>query len=95
MKNAIDRLHERSPETKVIFKSANTRAPSGIDRSNWYHEELNSVLLQVFSGLPNVIVIDVWNMTTIHYSGWNIHPYDFVLKEEVAVALSYLCPTEV
>ncbi len=92
IKSAIQRLHERSPQTPVIFKSANTRMPLSVDQSNWYHNELNTVLHEEMSNMPNVVVVDVWNMTTGHYSGWKIHPLDPVVKSEIVLAMSFICP---
>ncbi|XP_072043691.1 NXPE family member 3-like [Amphiura filiformis] len=92
IKDAIYRLHEHSPDTPIIIKSANTREPTSTDRSNWYHEELNTVLYEEMSGIPNVVLVDVWNMTTGHSSGWNIHPTNSVIENEISLALSFICP---
>ncbi|XP_072015589.1 NXPE family member 3-like [Amphiura filiformis] len=91
IKRSIVRLHERSPDTMVVVRSANTRKDEG-QYNNWYHDQLNSLLFEEFVGLNNVVVIDVWSMTLSHYSGWNIHPVNVVVRNELAVALSYICP---
>ena len=90
IKNAINRLH---PGIRVIVKLINTRTAQSTEQSNWYLEELNSMLLEELSDLPNVAVVDVWSMTTGHPRyGWETHPKDNVLENELAVAFSYFCP---
>ncbi len=91
IKRALDRLHRRNPSAVVIVKGANTREGHAA-YNNWYQDHLNSVLIEEFIGLPNVFIIDAWSMTLGHYSGWNIHPVDLVVNNQLAVALPYICP---
>ncbi|XP_072025261.1 NXPE family member 3-like [Amphiura filiformis] len=91
VKHAILRLHERSPDIPVLVKSANTRAPGDILRPNWFHDQLNKFLSEEFVGLPNVLLVDVWNMTIGHHTGWAIHPANIVIENEIKLVMSYLC----
>ena len=90
--NAIKRMHSRNSAIPVFIKTANTRDLNLIDESNWYHKELNHVLREELSGVDGVTLIDVWDMTTCHWTMFHIHPCVEILKNEIDMTLSYLCP---
>ncbi|XP_044150600.1 NXPE family member 3-like [Bufo gargarizans] len=90
IRNAVVRLLERSPQTKVIIKSGNT----GFfyeHGSDWLSLQLDTLMRAVFSGLP-VALIDVWQMTSCHYLPKGTHPQEIIIKNMVDSMLSYICP---
>ncbi|XP_073407761.1 NXPE family member 3-like [Dendrobates tinctorius] len=90
VQQAISSLLFRSPETTVIIKSANTGYKS-IYGSDWLSLQLDILLRATFKGM-RVIILDVWDMTSCHYLPDNIHPGRPVIKNEVDLMLSYICP---
>ncbi len=93
VKEAIVRLKERNPSVRILIKSANTREySSDFDRSNWYSQEVNTVMQQMFHRFREVTVIDVWDMTIGHRKGYKLHPSVEIIKQEMDMFLSYLCP---
>ncbi|XP_068130010.1 NXPE family member 3-like isoform X2 [Hyperolius riggenbachi] len=90
IRKAVSRLLERSPKTKVIFKSANTgyRYEHG---SDWLSLQLDLIMRAMFSKLP-VIILDVWQMTSCHREPENLHPPRIIIKNEVDLMLSFICP---
>ncbi|XP_072049347.1 NXPE family member 3-like [Amphiura filiformis] len=80
----------RYPRTKIFVKSANTREPK-FDLSNWYAWELDQVMRQELSSLNFVTIIDTWDMTIGHHTGYNVHPANGVVSQEISMWLSFLC----
>ena len=91
-KHAIIRLKSRSPDVRIIIKSANTRENPQNELSNWYVWELDIVMREIMSELDYVIIIDTWDMTIGHESGVHTHPPEAIISQEVDMLLSYLCP---
>ncbi|XP_077118708.1 NXPE family member 3-like [Ranitomeya variabilis] len=90
VQKAVASLLFRSPETTVIIKSANT----GFEKlciSDWLSLQLDIIMRAVFKGM-GVIILDVWDMTSCHYLPINIHPGPPVIKNEVDLMLSHICP---
>ncbi|XP_028654024.1 NXPE family member 3-like isoform X1 [Erpetoichthys calabaricus] len=90
IRKSIVELLQRSPETTVIIKTANT-GYKDVYGSDWLTLQLDIVLRKMFEGIA-VVIIDVWQMTSCHYSGENIHPGKTVIQNEVDMFLSFLCP---
>lgn len=90
VREVISSLLFRSPETTVIFKSANTGYKS-IYGSDWLSLQLDILLRAAFKGME-VIIIDAWDMTSCHYLPDDIHPGPPVIRNEVDLMLSYICP---
>ncbi|XP_068130157.1 NXPE family member 3-like [Hyperolius riggenbachi] len=90
VRKAIASLLLRSPETTVIFKSANTGYKS-IYGSDWLSLQLDILLRASFRGMA-VTIIDAWDMTSCHYLPDDIHPGAPVIRNEVDLMLSYICP---
>nr|DBA29790.1 TPA: hypothetical protein GDO54_005850 [Pyxicephalus adspersus] len=90
IREAVVRLLERSPETKILIKSANTgyRFDHG---SDWLSLQLDTLMRAMFSKLP-VTILDVWQMTTCHREPENLHPPKIIIKNEVDLMLSFICP---
>ncbi|XP_072050173.1 NXPE family member 3-like [Amphiura filiformis] len=95
IKDAIERLRQRNSHVRVLIKSANTRGHSSdFDRSNWYSWEVHNVMRQFFSRFAGITVIDVWDMTIGHRTGYNLHPTRGIISQEMDMFLSFLCPVE-
>ncbi|XP_018413237.1 PREDICTED: NXPE family member 3-like [Nanorana parkeri] len=89
VRQAVESLLFRSPQTTVIVKSANTGSRT-VDISDWLSLQLDILLRAVFKGMA-VSIIDVWDMTSCHYLPNDIHPGQEVIKNEVDLLLSYIC----
>ncbi|XP_038048972.1 NXPE family member 3-like isoform X1 [Patiria miniata] len=92
IKGALQRLRARAPGTLVLIKSANTREPRSPDMSNWYGMELDKVMREELSGEPGVTIIDVWDMTLSHSTGYRAHPLEVIISQEIKMLLSFVCP---
>uniref|UniRef100_A0A1B8Y8Y3 NXPE C-terminal domain-containing protein n=1 Tax=Xenopus tropicalis TaxID=8364 RepID=A0A1B8Y8Y3_XENTR len=90
LRRAISSLLFRSPETTVLIKSANTGYKS-IYGSDWLSLQLDLLLRAMFKGMA-VTILDVWDMTSCHYLPEDIHPGAPVIRNEVDLMLSYICP---
>ncbi|XP_010895553.5 NXPE family member 3-like [Esox lucius] len=90
IRRAVSSLLQRSPSTLVIIKSANT-GYKDVYGSDWLSWQLDLTLRTMFRDLP-VVLIDVWQMTSCHYSPDNIHPPPVVIQNEVDLFLSFVCP---
>ncbi|XP_033107713.1 NXPE family member 3-like [Anneissia japonica] len=95
IKSALLRLFKRSPKTLVFFKSANTRdyhGPEGsVNYGDWLALQLDQEMRLVMDCVPNLTIIDVWDMTNCHRTGEVIHPHQLVIREEINVLLSFIC----
>ncbi|XP_029436652.1 NXPE family member 3-like isoform X2 [Rhinatrema bivittatum] len=87
---AVIDLLQRSPQTTIIIKTANT-GKTNMPNSEWLSFQLDSILRRVFLGQP-VAIIDAWQMTSCHYLPYNIHPGRVIIRNEVDMFLSYICP---
>ncbi|XP_053571946.1 NXPE family member 3-like [Bombina bombina] len=90
IRDAVIRLLERSPQTKVLIKSGNTGYLYA-HGSDWLSLQLDTVLRAMFTGLP-VTILDAWQMTSCHYLSKSIHPGKAIIKNEVELMLSFICP---
>ncbi|XP_062374512.1 NXPE family member 3-like isoform X2 [Sardina pilchardus] len=91
IRRAVVDLLRRAPETKVIIKTANT-GHRDYYCTNWHYVQLDRVLREIFYDM-NVYILDVWQMTACHYNKENIHPERVIIKNEVDILLSFICPT--
>ncbi|KAM4701909.1 NXPE family member 3-like, partial [Discoglossus pictus] len=90
LREAVIRLLNRSPETKILIKSANTGYAFG-HGSDWLSLQLDIVMRAMFSKLP-VSIVDVWQMTSCHRLPEDLHPPKIIIKNEVDLMLSFICP---
>ncbi|XP_053319855.1 NXPE family member 3-like [Spea bombifrons] len=90
VRKAVVSLLSSSPQTTVIIKTANTGETS-VYTSDWLAFQLDILMRAAFKGLP-IAMIDAWDMTSCHYSFKNIHPGQQVIRNEVDLMLSYICP---
>uniref|UniRef100_A0A8C5MS36 NXPE C-terminal domain-containing protein n=1 Tax=Leptobrachium leishanense TaxID=445787 RepID=A0A8C5MS36_9ANUR len=87
---AVESLSTRSPQTTVLFKSANTGYKT-VYGSDWLSLQLDILMRAAFKGMA-VTVLDAWDMTSCHYLPDGIHPGPPVIRNEVDLMLSYICP---
>ncbi|XP_036445342.1 NXPE family member 3-like [Colossoma macropomum] len=90
IRRSVLALLQRAPQTLVLIKSANM-GYKDIYGSDWLSWQLDCALRMMFRELP-VVIIDVWQMTSCHYSPDNIHPSQEVIQNEVDLFLSFVCP---
>ncbi|OCT77296.1 NXPE family member 3 isoform X2 [Xenopus laevis] len=83
-------LMKRSPLSKVFIKSGNT-GYKYIYGSDWLSLQLDLVMRAMFSELP-VTILDNWQMTTCHYLHQDLHPAPVIIKNEIDLLLSFICP---
>ncbi|XP_043114223.1 NXPE family member 3-like isoform X3 [Puntigrus tetrazona] len=79
IREAVLALLQRSPDTTVIIKTVNTGY------------KLDRILRWAFQDV-GVYILDVWQMTACHYSNENIHPGPVIIKNEIDILLSFICP---
>ncbi|XP_074072826.1 NXPE family member 4 isoform X2 [Macrotis lagotis] len=89
--NAIERLFQRSPETRVILKSENIREMNNDpERLSDFHGYIQSLLLKYIFQDLHVDVIDAWNMT-IAYGTNDVHPPEYVVENQINMFLNHIC----
>uniref|UniRef100_A0A4W3JWE9 NXPE C-terminal domain-containing protein n=1 Tax=Callorhinchus milii TaxID=7868 RepID=A0A4W3JWE9_CALMI len=95
IRRSIVELLSRSPDTHIIFKTANVRDLNPVRYSlfysDWYSFHLDKVLRKMFEGI-NVAFVDAWEISAAHYVAHNVHPPPIIVKNEIDMFLSYLCP---
>ncbi|KAM8930647.1 NXPE family member 1-like [Pelodytes ibericus] len=91
IRKAIERLLARSPDTKVVIKSENTREiNTNAERFSDFHGYIQYLLVKnIFKGL-NVGMIDAWDMT-VACDSYEGHPSDNVIMNEINMFLAYVC----
>uniref|UniRef100_A0A1B8XV27 NXPE C-terminal domain-containing protein n=1 Tax=Xenopus tropicalis TaxID=8364 RepID=A0A1B8XV27_XENTR len=91
VRKAIERLFVRSPDTKVIIKSENTRElNTDVERFSDFHGYIQYLLAKdIFQGL-NVGIIDAWDMT-VALGSFKVHPVSSVIKSQINMFLEFLC----
>ncbi|XP_008057197.1 NXPE family member 2 [Carlito syrichta] len=91
IQKAIERLFLRSPETKVILKTENTRdIHQNSEMFSDFHGHIQNLIIRdIFMDL-NVGIIDAWDMTIAYYTN-NAHPPDYVIGNQIGMFLNYIC----
>ncbi|XP_056391792.1 NXPE family member 4-like isoform X3 [Hyla sarda] len=91
IRRAVERLFMRSPDTKVIIKTENTRefyAPP--ERTGDFHGYTQYLVLrEVFQGL-NVGFVDAWDMT-VASSTESVHPFGYTFDSIMSMTFSFAC----
>uniref|UniRef100_A0A8C5QJZ4 NXPE C-terminal domain-containing protein n=2 Tax=Leptobrachium leishanense TaxID=445787 RepID=A0A8C5QJZ4_9ANUR len=91
IKKAVERILIRSPDTKIIIKSENTRE-LGVEpeRFSEFHGYIQYNLVKdIFKGL-NIGIIDAWDMT-IAFGSNSAHPSETIIRNEINMFLAYIC----
>ncbi|XP_052024208.1 NXPE family member 3-like isoform X3 [Apodemus sylvaticus] len=88
---AVKALLDREPRTLVVIKLANTGYKS-VYGSDWITLQVNRLLRAAFAGL-RVAFVDAWEMTSSLDVPDSIHPKELIVRNEVELFLSFICPT--
>ncbi|XP_051870164.1 NXPE family member 3-like isoform X2 [Pristis pectinata] len=94
IRRSILRLLGRNPDTVVVIKTANVQALPGevsLYNSDWFSYQLDIVMRKMFTDI-NVGFVDAWEMTVAHYLPHELHPRTVIIKNQIDVLLSYVCP---
>lgn len=89
-------LIDRSPKTVVVIRTANAQelGPEvSLFNSDWYNFQLDTILRKMFSGV-GVYLVDAWEMTLAHYLPHKLHPDEVIVKNQLDMFLSFVCPLE-
>ncbi|XP_063054573.1 NXPE family member 3-like [Engraulis encrasicolus] len=90
VRRAVVSLLRRAPQTKVIIKSPNTSTLT-MHRSLWFYYMHYRFLRETFRDM-GVYFLDVWQMTSCHYLTYDMHPKEVIIRNEVDLLLSFICP---
>ncbi|KAH0520370.1 NXPE family member 3 [Microtus ochrogaster] len=91
IREAVKALLDREPSTLVVIKLANTGYKS-VYGSDWLTIQVNRFLRAAFDGLQ-VAFVDAWEMTSSLAVPDDIHPKRLIVRNEVELFLSFICPT--
>ncbi|XP_071978658.1 NXPE family member 4-like [Engystomops pustulosus] len=91
IRRAVERLFIRSPDTKVIIKTENTRdIYCPVEMQGDFHGYTQYLVLrEVFQGI-NVGFIDAWDMT-VASANVVVHPQAYVFESIMSLAFSFAC----
>ncbi|XP_077305603.1 NXPE family member 1-like isoform X2 [Lithobates pipiens] len=91
IRRAVERLFLRSPETKVIIKTENTRERNApLERIGDFHGYTQYLVLkEVFQGV-NVGFVDAWDMTVASATE-SVHPPGYTFEGIMSLTFSFAC----
>ncbi|XP_019625433.1 PREDICTED: NXPE family member 3-like, partial [Branchiostoma belcheri] len=93
IRHAIERLHSRSPDTKVVWRTGNTRkhmtVAHVIENGNWVAYQNLLGARQILQGL-DIFFMDVWDMSVCE-DVYKLHPGPNVIKNHIDLILNYVC----
>ncbi|XP_040297160.1 NXPE family member 4-like isoform X1 [Bufo bufo] len=92
IRRAVEHLFIRSPDTKVIIKSENTREIySPVEMQGDLHGYTQYLVLrEVFQGI-NVGFVDAWDMT-VASANVVVHPPGYTFQSIISLAFNFACP---
>ncbi|XP_036099711.1 NXPE family member 3 isoform X3 [Molossus molossus] len=96
IRRAVVQLLDRSPKTVVVIRTANAQelGPEvSLFNSDWYNFQLDTILRKMFSGV-GVYLVDAWEMTLAHSLPHKLHPDAVIVKNQLDMFLSFVCPLE-
>ncbi|XP_027721682.1 NXPE family member 3 [Vombatus ursinus] len=96
IRRAIVRLLDRSPKTVVVIRTANVQelGPEvSLFNSDWFSFQLDTILRKMFSGV-GVYLVDAWEMTLAHYLPHKLHPDVVIVKNQLDMFFSFVCPAK-
>uniref|UniRef100_A0A8C5ZGU9 Neurexophilin and PC-esterase domain family member 3 n=1 Tax=Marmota marmota marmota TaxID=9994 RepID=A0A8C5ZGU9_MARMA len=96
IRRSVVQLLDRSPRTVVVIRTANAQelGPEvSLFNSDWYNFQLDTILRRMFSGV-GVYLVDAWEMTLAHYLPHKLHPDEVIVKNQLDMFLSFVCPLE-
>ncbi|XP_072269397.1 NXPE family member 4-like [Pyxicephalus adspersus] len=91
IRRAIERLFQRSPETKVIIKTENTtEMGEEYEGMSDFHAYVHYLIMEIIFKDINVGFVHGWDMTTaFNYN--QIHPPKPYVRNEVNMLMTYIC----
>ncbi|XP_066433968.1 NXPE family member 2-like [Eleutherodactylus coqui] len=91
IRRAVEQLLLRSPDTKVIIKTENTRDGNALqDRNGDFHGYTQYLVLrEVFQGI-NVGFVDAWDMT-VAASTESVHPSGYTFENIMSMTFTFAC----
>ncbi|KAG8550523.1 hypothetical protein GDO81_024442 [Engystomops pustulosus] len=91
IRRAVERLFLRSPDTKVIIKTENTREGIAFNEiyGDFHGYTQYLVLREVFRG-TNVGFVDAWDMT-VAASTQTVHPPGYTLENIMSLSFTFAC----
>uniref|UniRef100_G3SPF5 Neurexophilin and PC-esterase domain family member 3 n=1 Tax=Loxodonta africana TaxID=9785 RepID=G3SPF5_LOXAF len=95
IRRAVIQLLDRSPKTVVVIRTANAQElgpEASLFSSDWYNFQLDTILRKMFSGV-GVYLVDAWEMTLAHYLPHKLHPDEIIVKNQLDMFLSFVCPS--
>ncbi|KAM4702957.1 NXPE family member 2-like [Rhinophrynus dorsalis] len=91
IRRSVEHLFLRSPETKVIIKTENTREISiDAERFSDFHGYVHYLILKDLFQDLSVTIIDAWDMT-IAYDSKDVHPAQNIISNQIQMFLTYIC----
>ncbi|KAI8496942.1 Neurexophilin [Branchiostoma belcheri] len=95
IRSAIQELHKKYPETRVIVKTCNTRNHRHyrelVQMSDWISVQINQEMRNIMEDL-NIAILDVWDMTVSQRYRHDIHPNQRVQDYQLDILMSHICP---
>ena len=89
IRNAINKHHQKFPDTKFIIKGMNVVEPAS--SWDWPLFRYDVILKQYFRNMNNVLFVDMRDLTTVWPLIKNVHPPDEILHQEYMLLLSFIC----
>ncbi|XP_066462210.1 NXPE family member 2-like isoform X1 [Eleutherodactylus coqui] len=91
IRRAIERLHLRSPQTKVIIKTENTgEMINEFEMLTDFHGYVHYSIMEIVLKGLNVGFVNGWDMTTAFNTN-QIHPPESFIRNEVNMLMTYIC----
>ncbi|XP_069467230.1 NXPE family member 3 [Ambystoma mexicanum] len=94
IRRSILSLLDRSPSTVIVIRTANVQELGlevSLFNSDWFSYQLDAVLRKMFAGV-GVHLVDAWEMSLAHYLPHMLHPDVVIVKNQIDMFLSYVCP---
>ncbi|XP_019640506.1 PREDICTED: NXPE family member 3-like [Branchiostoma belcheri] len=96
IQNAIHRLLQRSPGTRVFVRTGTTREHKDrsfyLRGSDWLAYQITEEIRQIFRTDRDVVVLDTWDMSVCQWEPDNIHPGPALIDSQINMLLSHICP---
>ncbi|KAI8515323.1 Neurexophilin [Branchiostoma belcheri] len=95
IRHAIQRLHSRYPDTKVIWRTPNSghhlKFQHFVENGDWYAYQLFDIVYEILGDL-NISIINVKDMSESMWHDDDMHPPNDVIENHIDLALSHICP---
>ncbi|XP_035694576.1 NXPE family member 3-like [Branchiostoma floridae] len=96
IQNAIRRLLQRSPGTRVFVRTGTTRDHKSqrlyLRGSDWLAYQIVQEIRQIFGPDRNAVVLDTWDMSVCQWEVENLHNGTAMMDAQMNMFLSHICP---